>query len=225
MRFSKSACAVLAAVMMSALPAFAASPLTAEQISEAKIEGNHLVKNKKVNFAFFSSDSVDVDGHFLAGDERTEVIGYWLTPYAHVVSEQMAQGRDSRHLSFAAIDEAGETYQLRLLFTVRNFQRDAFLASEIRVMQVGKTLTPSSVRYAPLQKAQDYDIIPSKTLSKVGVVLEFPASEINSGESIHVMMTGDGGTPIVLEFPNNGSYDDYETKSHKFKWSPLNDTI
>ena len=223
MKISKIVCGAIASMMILTAPSYAAPVLTSEQISEAKVEGNHLVKNKKVKFAFFSS--VKPDGHFLVGDERTEATAFWLTPYAHVVSEQINQGRDSKHKSFAALDEAGETYQLRVLFAIRNFQKDAFLNAEVKVMQVGKVLTPSKVRYAPQQKGNDYDILPTKPLEKIGLVLDFPADEVTVGEKVHVMITGDGGTPLVFELSNDGSYDDYETKSHGFKWTPLNDHL
>lgn len=219
--------ALAAALFLSASLGLASPPLTEEQISEAQMKANRLVPQKKIVFAYRSMESAGPvkGGHFLAGDVRTAADIYWLTPFTCVMNEQIEQTRSGRR-DFGAFRSAGDICQLRILFNIRNFNRESFLNVKIRVSQGGRELEPSQVRYANLQRSIEPDFGHRTTWQRVGVVLDFPAVDIEAGKLIEVTASGDGGTPLIFPpLANDGKYNQYGWKSHEFLWYPLHDTL
>ena len=222
-------CAAVTAVMLlgNAALALAMPPLTEAQISEAQAKANRLIPDKKIVFAYRSAASAGpiTGGHFLAGDVRTAADIYWITPFARVINEQMEQTRSGRR-DFGAFSWAGDSCQLRILFNIRNFDRERFLAAVIHVTQGGRELEPPRVRYANLQRSIEPDIGHRTTWQRVGVVLDFPAVDVASDLPIIVTVRGDGDRPLIFPpLKNDGKYDQYGTKSHEFLWYPLHDAL
>ncbi len=224
----KQVAAILAALTLcGAAPAFAAEALTEKQISEAQIKANKLIPAGKVNFAFLSmSYSEPLDGgHFLKNDRRAGADAYWLNPFCCVMNEQIDQTR-SGNRNFSAFAEVAKVYQLRLLFDIRGFDKESFLAAKIIVTQNGKELAPSRVRYAPLQRSIETQFFERQVWQRVGVVLDFPAEAVEAGTPVNVTVTGDGGTPMNFEpLENEKNYREHDTKSHEFLWYPLHDSL
>lgn len=205
----------------------AMTPLSAGQIGEAQAKANRLIPDKKIVFAYRSMSSAGpiTGGHFLVGDVRTAADIYWITPFARVMNEQIEQTRSGQR-DFGAFRWAGDACQLRILFNIRNFDRDHFLAAVIRVTQGDRELEPSAVRYANLQRSVEPDIGRRTVWQRVGVVLDFPAVDVASDVPITVTVQGDGDTPLIFPpLENDGKYDRYGTKSHAFLWYPLHDAL
>ncbi len=224
----KTMAALLAALVLGNVPAaFAAEALTEKQISEAQVKANKLIPPRKVNFAYLSMGSSEnlQGGHFLKDDRRADADAYWLNPFCCVMNEQIDQTR-SGNRDFSAFAEVAKVYQLRLLFDIRGFNKESFLAAQITVSQNGKMLTPSRVRYAPLQRSIEPGFFDSQVWQRVGVVLDFPAEEVEADVPVTVCVTGDGGTPLTFEpLENKKKYNAHETKSHEFLWYPLHDSL
>ncbi|MGP1470448.1 MAG: hypothetical protein ACTTJE_02520 [Schwartzia sp. (in: firmicutes)] len=219
--------AVAAALLWSASVAMAMTPLTAEQISEAQTKANRLIPDPTIVFAYRSMASAGpvTGGHFIVGDVRTAADIYWITPFPRVINEQVEQTRSGRR-DFGAFHWAGDSCQLRILFNIRNFDRERFLNAVIRVTQGERVLEPSRIRYANLQRSIEPDIGRRTTWQRVGVVLDFPAMDVAPDIPITVTVRGDGDTPLVFPpLQNDGKYDRYGTKRHAFLWYPLHDTL
>ena len=219
--------AVAAALLWSASVAMAMTPLTEAQISEAQAKANRLIRDTRVAFAYRSMASAGpiAGGHFLAGDVRTAADIYWITPFPRVINEQMEQTRSGQR-DFGAFHWAGDSCQLRILFNIRNFDRERFLKATIHVSQGDRALEPFRVRYANLQRSIEPNIGHRTTWQRVGVVLDFPAMEVEPDIPLTVTVQGDGDTPLIFPpLKNDGKYDAYGTKSHAFLWYPLHDTL
>ena len=210
-----------AAVLASAVPAFAMPDLTSEQVTEAKIKGNHLVPEKKVSFAFAAWKDYHVKGNFLKDDIRTTADAYWLTPFCHVINEQMVQSRTGNR-DFRAIPEAGTEYQLRVLIASRNLDKDALRAAVVTVKQGDHELTSLRIRYTNLQRAEETELVRRIMWHKVGIVIDFATDDVQENVPVEVTVTGNGDEPIVFPaLANDMKYDSFDTKSHKFQWYPL----
>lgn len=225
----KGFCCAVAAVLFlwHASLAMAMVPLTEEQIGEAQTKANRLIRDQRIVFAYRSMASVGpiAGGHFLAGDVRTAADIYWITPFSRVINEQLEQTRSGER-DFGAFRWAGDSCQLRILFNIRNFDRDRFLAAVIRVTQGERELEPSRVRYANLQRSIEPNIGHRTTWQRVGVVLDFSVMEVEPDIPLTVTVQGDGDTPFVFPpLKNDGRYDAYGTKRHAFLWYPLHDTL
>ena len=221
-------CAAAAALLFwHAAVAMAMEHLSEAQVSEAQAKANRLIPDQKIVFAYRSTASAGpiAGGHFLAGDVRTAADIYWITPFPRVMNEQMEQTRSGQR-DFGAFRWAGNSCQLRILFNIRNFDRERFLSAVIRVTQGDRDLAPSRVRYANLQRSVEPDIGRRTVWQRVGVVLDFPAVDVEPDLPLTVTVQGDGDTPLVFPpLENDGKYDRYGTKSHAFLWYPLHDTL
>lgn len=226
----KKAAAALAAAMMlaGAQPGMAASGLSEDGISMAKVEANKLVPKKRVDFAFRSHAEAEVSGRTPDEDKEKgiEAEAYLLTPFCHVMSLQLMQGRTG-HVDFSALEHAGETYQLRLRFSCRNLDRDGLSKAVITVRQ-GRfhEIEPLSRRYTTVQRVKDSDFGGGEAQSRIGVVLDLPAKEVEADLPIEVTVTYQDR--YFLRFGDlhaDGAFDQYDTKAPVFAWTPLNDTL
>ena len=226
----KKAAAALAAAMMlaGAQPGMAASGLSEDGISMAKVEANKLVPKKRVDFAFRSHAEAEVSGRTPDEDKEKgiEAEAYLLTPFCHVMSLQLMQGRTG-HVDFSALEHAGETYQLRLRFSCRNLDRDGLSTAVITVRQ-GRfhEIEPLSRRYTTVQRVKDSDFGGGEAQSRIGVVLDLPAKEVEADLPIEVTVTYQDR--YFLRFGDlhaDGAFDQYDTKAPVFAWTPLNDTL
>ena len=227
--WKKTGAALAAALMLTgAQPALAAPSLSEDEIAEAKVEANKLVPKKRVDFAFRSHAEADVSGRTPDEDKEkgVEAEAYLLTPYCYVMSLQLEQGRTG-HADFAALEAAGQSYQLRLRFSCRGFDRDAFTNAEISVRQ-GRfhEIEPTSRRYTLVQRVKEDSFIGGASWSRVGVVLDLPAEEIEADLPIEVTVTYQNR--YFLRFGAlhaDGAFDQYDTKTPVFSWSPLHDSL
>ncbi len=230
MKLLKKTGAILAAALLlaGAQPVLAAPALTEDEISAAKIEANKLVPKKRVDFAFRSHADAEVSER--TPDENkekgVEAEAYLLTPYCYVMSLQLAQGRTG-HADFAALESAGKAYQLRLRFAFRGFDRDALMNAEISVRQ-GRfhEIKPLSRRYTLVQRVKEDPFIGGTSWSRAGVVLDLPVEEIEADLPIEVTVTYQN--KYFLHFGAlhaDGAFDQYDTKTPVFSWSPLHDTL
>ena len=230
MKLWKKTGAVLTAALLlaGAQPALAAPGLTGDEITDAKAQANKLVPKKRVDFAFRSHAEAEVSERTPNENKEKELEAeaYLLTPYCYVMSLQLEQGRTG-HADFAALEAAGQSYQLRLRFSCRGFDRDAFKNAEITVRQ-GRfhEIEPSSRRYTLVQRVKEDSIIGGTSWSRVGIVLDLPAEEIEADLPIEVTVTYQNR--YFLHFSAlhaDGAFDQYDTKTPVFSWSPLHDTL
>lgn len=215
------------AVMLLMMGTVLAEPLTPEQISEAQREANKIVPQRKISFVYRAMDTSESleGGNFLVGDKRTTADIYWITPFAYVMNEQIEQSRSGQR-DFSSFQAVGSACQIRILFNIQNFNRASFLAAKTRVAQGKRVLVPSRVLYANLQRAAEPSLIKRGRWQRIGVVLDFPATEIEPGVPIEVTVTGDGGAPLIFPpLENDGPYAKYRTKSHEFLWYPLHESL
>ena len=222
------AAAAAALMLLGTQPAMAASGLSEDEISMAKVEANKLVKKKRVDFAFRSHAEAEVHGRTPDEDKEkgVEAEAYLLTPYCHVMSLQLAQGRTG-HVDFAALEHAGETYQLRLRLSFRRFDRDS-LANAVITVRQGRfhEIEPVSRRYTTVQRVKDSDFGGGETQSRVGIVLDLPAEEIEADLPLEVTVTYQDRYFLNFgEMHADGAFDQYDTKAPVFAWTPLNDNL
>lgn len=220
------ASAAAALLLVGTVPAVAAPELTSEQVSEAQIKANKIVPDKKVNFVFAEwKDYHAEEGDFMRDDIRTTADAYWITPYCHVMNEQITQTRTGNR-DFKAIPEAGKEYQLRVMIASRRLDVDAIRDAEIIVKQGKRELVPMRVRYTNLQRAVETELVRRITWSKVGLVVDFAADDVEDKIPLEVIIKANGNTPIIFPtFENNAEYDSYDTKNHKFQWYPLHSKL
>lgn len=228
MKLWKKAGAALAAAMLlvGTQPAMAAPRLSEDEILMAKAEANKLVPKKRVGFAFRSYADAEVAGRTPDEDKERgiEAEAYLLTPYCHVMSLQLEQGRTGR-VDFAALERAGGTYQLRLRFSCRSLDRDGLVNASINVRQ-GRfhEIEPTARRYTLVQHAKGE--FGGETQSRVGLVLDLPAEEIAEDMPIEVTVTYQNRYFLRFgELRADGAFDQYETKAPVFSWSPLHDSL
>ena len=227
MKLWKKAGAALAAaaLLLGTQPAMAASGLSEDEIGLAKAEANKLVPKKRVSFAFRShADSEILSEQKSSGSEPgMDAEAYLLTPFCHVMSLQLEQGRTGR-VDFPALENAGRTYQLRLKFDCHSFGREDFQNATIAVSQAGAHgIEPTARRYTLVQRAKE---LGGSATSRIGIVLDLPAREINPDLPIEVTVSGLGSR--VVQFGSlhaDGAFDQYDTKSSEFAWSPLHDAL
>jgi hypothetical protein len=184
------------------------------------------VPDKKVNFVFAEwKDYHAEEGDFMRDDIRTTADAYWITPYCHVMNEQITQTRTGNR-DFKAIPEAGKEYQLRVMIASRRLDVDAIRDAEIIVKQGKRELVPMRVRYTNLQRAVETELVRRITWNKVGLVVDFAADDVEDKIPLEVIIKANGNTPIIFPtFENNAEYDSYDTKNHKFQWYPLHSKL
>lgn len=228
MKWRKTAGALLAAALfLAARPALAAHSLTEDELAQAKVEANRLAAKKRADFAFRSHTEADIKGGAPTDENRgMEAEAYLLTPYCNVMSLQLAQGRSGR-ADFAALETAARTVQIRLRFSCRAFDRDAFTNAEITVRQGPLSeLLPTARRYTPVRRVRDAAITGGATWHRVGVVLDFAAEDIQEELPVEIIVEGLYGRTLRFNgLACGGAFDRYETKSPVFAWTPLHDTL
>lgn len=203
----------------------AAPELSQAQFSDAQKKANKFVRNKKVNFVFVSTQSDEIDGHFLADDIRTEAQIFWMSPFCNVMNEQLTQSRTGDR-NFAALEKAGTMYQIRILLSMRNLNVEKLKTCDLEVTQGENVLTPETIRFTNLQYGSQNEIIRTLSLHKLGIVLDFAAADVTEKEPVTVKLTGDGGTPIIFKHLwTKESADFFDTKDQIFQWYPLHDTL
>lgn len=226
--WKKSGAALAAALLLiGAQPAFAAPSLSEEEILMAKADANKLVPKKRVDFVYRSHSDAEVFGRMPDEDKEQgiEAEAYLLTPYCHVMSLQLEQGRTG-HVDFSALEHAGEKYQLRLRFSCRSLDRDGLANAEIKIRQ-GRfhEIEPTVRRYTLIQRAKDSDLGGS-SWSRVGLVLDLPPEEIEADMPIEVEVTYQNRYFLRFgELHADGAFDQYETKAPVFSWSPLHESL
>ncbi|WP_462332903.1 hypothetical protein [Schwartzia sp. (in: firmicutes)] len=219
------ASAAAAMLLMGTVPAMAAPELSSVQVSEAQVKANRIVPNKKINFVFAEWQDFRTDENFMQDDIRTTADAYWITPYCHVMNEQITQTRTGSR-DFKAIPEAGKEYQLRIMIASRRLDIDAIRGAEITVKQGRRELVPMRVRYTNIQRVEEKDILYSTTWNKIGLVLDFAVEDVDEKLPLSVTVRANGSTPIIFpEFENKIEYDSYDTKQQEFKWYPLHDRL
>lgn len=224
--WKRSGAALAAALLLvGAQPAFAASGLAEDEIGLAKIEANKLVPKKRVSFAFRSHADAEILGGTTAteGEPAMEAEAYLLTPFCHVMSLQLEQGRTGR-VDFAALEAAGRTYQLRLKFDSHSFGREDFENARITVSQTRfHEIEPSARRYTLVQRAKEFG---GSATSRIGIVLDIPADQIAADMPIEVTVKGLGSRIVQFgALHADGAFDQYDTKDSVFAWSPLHDAL
>lgn len=227
MNFWKRTGAIFAAAMLliGTQPVMAASSLSEDEIGLAKAEANKLVPKKRVTFAFRSHADAEILGGSASSENEPamEAEAYLLTPFCHVMSLQIEQGRTGR-VNFAALENAGRTYQLRLKFDCHSFGREDFQNAKIKISQ-GRfhEIEPTARRYTLVQRAKE---IGGSSTSRIGVVLDLPADQLEADMPIEVIVTGLGSR--IVQFGSlyaDGAFDQYDTKSSVFAWSPLHESL
>ncbi|MBR1886019.1 MAG: hypothetical protein IJ812_06390 [Schwartzia sp.] len=223
----KTGAALAAALMLlGAQPALAARGLAEDEVAAAKMQANKLVPKKRVDFAYRSHAESHITTTAGKDNEGFEAEAYLLTPYCYVMSLQLAQGRTGR-ADFAALGTAAQSYQLRLRLTGRGFDRSALQELKISVRQgTLRELTPTARRYTTIQRIKGDAFLGEGSWSRVGIVLDIPADEVQTGIPLAVTMHGPEGR--LIEFGPlyaDGAFDQYDTKAPVFAWMPLNDTL
>ena len=219
--------AALAAAMLflGTQPALAAQSLSTDEIAAAKTEANKLVPKKRVSFAFRSHADAEILGekNVSEGESGMEAEAYLLTPFCHVMSLQLAQGRTGR-ADFAALENAARTYQLRLKFDCHSFGREDFENASIVITQArAHGIEPTTRRYTLVQRMKE---LGGSATSRIGIVLDLPAEEINPDLPIDVTVKGLSGRVVQFgALHADGAFDQYDTKSSVFAWSPLHDAL
>lgn len=226
--WKKSGAALAAALLLiGAQPAFAAPSLSEDEILMAKADANKLVPKKRVAFVFRSHADAELFGRTPDEDKEQgiEAEAYLLTPYCHVMSLQIEQGRTG-HVDFAALEHAGGTYQLRLRFSCRSLDRDGLANAAIKIRQ-GRfhEIEPTTRRYTLVQRAKDSDLGGS-SWARIGLVLDIPAEEIAEDMPIEVEVVYQDRYFLRFgELHADGAFDQYDTKAPVFSWSPLHDSL
>ncbi len=220
------AAAAAALMLLGTQPAMAARGLAEDEIAAAKIQANKLVPKKRVDFAYRSHAESHITAATAKEAEGFEAEAYLLTPYCYVMSLQLEQGRTG-HVDFAALEEAAKTYQLRLRLTGRGFDRASLYQARISVRQGPMyELTPTARRYTTVQRIKGDAFLGEGSWSRVGVVLDIPAEQVKPGVPITVTMHGLDSLFIEFEpLHEDGAFDQYDTKSPVFAWTPLNDNL
>ena len=220
----KAAAAIAAASILTGMqPAMAAQGLSEDEISMAKVDANKLVPKKRVSFVYRSHSDAEVSGRAVSEDLEAEA--FLLTPYCNVMSLQIEQGRTG-HVDFPALEEAAQTYQLRLRFSCRALDREALSNAVITIRQ-GRfhEITPTAKRYTTIQRIKESGI-DNTSRSRVGLVLNLPASEIAADMPIEVTIAYQNKS--FLQFGNlyaDGAFDQYDTKAPVFAWTPLHENL
>ncbi len=222
--WKKTGAAVAAAILlMGVQPAWAARGLSEDEVAAAKIQANKMVPRKGVDFAFRSH----VDGQVISAgrpdsEEEMEAEAYLLTPYCYVMSLQLVQGRTGR-VDFGALETAAQMYQIRLRFTGKGFGREEVAGMKIKVRQgTLHELTPSLCRYAPIQRVKGDTFLGEGSWSRMGVVLDIPAEQVDRSLPIYISVQGPGKTAVNFDAMYvDGASDQYDTKAPVFAWSPL----
>lgn len=226
--WKKSGAALAAALLLiGAQPAFAALSLSEDEILMAKADANKLVPKKRVAFVFRSHADAELFGRTPDEDKEqgVEAEAYLLTPYCHVMSLQIEQGRTG-HVDFAALEHAGGTYQLRLRFSCRSLDRDGLANAAIKIRQ-GRfhEIEPTTRRYTLVQRAKDSDLGGS-SWARIGLVLDIPAEAIAEDMPIEVEVVYQDRYFLRFgELHADGAFDQYDTKAPVFSWSPLHDSL
>ena len=226
--WKKSGAALAAALLLiGAQPAFAAPSLSEDEILMAKADANKLVPKKRVAFVFRSHADAELFGRTPDEDKEqgVEAEAYLLTPYCHVMSLQIEQGRTG-HVDFAALEHAGGMYQLRLRFSCRSLDRDGLANAAIKIRQ-GRfhEIEPTTRRYTLVQRAKDSDLGGS-SWARIGLVLDIPAEEIAEDMPIEVEVVYQDRYFLRFgELHADGAFDQYDTKAPVFSWSPLHDSL
>ncbi len=229
MKLLKKTGAMLAAalLLLGTQPVMAAPSLSEEEVLMAKADANKLVPKKRVSFVFRSQSEAEVFGRTPDENKEQEIEAeaYLLTPYCHVMSIQLEQGRTG-HVDFAALEQAGGTYQLRLRFSCRNLDRDGLANAEIKIHQ-GRfhEIEPTARRYTLVQRAKDSELGGS-SWSRIGLVLDLPAEAIAADMPIEVEVVYQKRYALHFgELHADGAFDQFETKAPVFSWSPLHDSL
>ncbi|MBR1553104.1 MAG: hypothetical protein IJ631_03715 [Schwartzia sp.] len=223
----KTSGAALAAALLlfGTQPAMAAYGLSEDEIGLAKTEANKLVPKKRVSFAFRSHSDAEIlgDKSTSSNEPAMEAEAYLLTPFCHVMSLQLEQGRTG-HVDFAALENAGQTYQLRLKFDCHSFGREDFEKATITVSQSkGHDIEPTARRYTLVQRAKE---LGGSATSRIGIVLDLPATQFEAELPIEVTVKGLGSRIIQFHALHaDGAFDQYDTKSSVFAWSPLHTSL
>ncbi len=226
--WKKTGAALAAALLLiGAQPVLAAPSLSEDEILMAKADANKLVPKKRVSFVFRSHADAEVFGRTPDEDKEqsVEAEAYLLTPYCHVMSLQLEQGRTGQ-VDFAALEHAGGTYQLRLRFSCRSLDRDGLANATVTITQ-GRfhEIEPTSRRYTLVQRATDSDF-GGTSWARVGLVLDLPAEEIAEDMPIEVDVVYQNRYALRFgELHADGAFDQYDTKAPVFSWSPLHDTL
>lgn len=219
-------CLLSAAILFGAQLALAAHSLTQDEMTQAKVEANRLVGKKRVGFAFLSRVDAEIPGIDSEKAER-ELKGeaYLLSPYCNVMSLQLEQGRSGR-TDFAALEDAGHFYQLRLRFSSRLFDRDAFMNARIVIRQgPRKILVPVSRRYTLVRRLKESALEGGTLWHRLGIVLDIPADELDASLPIEVSVEGLGSSVLFRGLSASGAFDRYDTKVPVFPWSPLHEKL
>lgn len=224
--WKRSGAALAAALLLlGTQPAMAASGLSEDEIGLAKVEANKLVPKKRVSFAFRSHADAEIFEEKTSSESGPgmEAEAYLLTPFCHVMSLQLEQGRTGR-VDFAALENAGRTYQLRLKFDCHSFGREDFENATITVSQTRfHEIEPTARRYTLVQRAKE---LGGSSTSRIGIVLDLPADQIERDMPLTVTVKGLGSRIVQFgALHADGAFDQYDTKSSVFAWSPLHDAL
>lgn len=219
---------LLAAVLFTGMqPALAAHSLTQDEMTQAKVEANKLVRKKRVGFVFRSHADAEVQGSEQAeGEKGLRGEAYLLSPYCNVMSLQLEQGRSGR-MDFAALEAAAKTYQLRLRFESRLFDREAFSKARIVIRQGGKkTIAPVSRRYTLVRRLKESALEGGTVWHRLGIVLDISAADLDDSIPVDVSVEGLGKRSVEFRgLAVGGAFDSYDTKVPVFPWSPLHEKL
>lgn len=199
---------------------FGAPSLTSSQITTAKNvvtqEGNLDDKT----FFYLSKSGCRVHKHFILSDIKTSADAYWITPFCKVANDYKNKVTDQTTIA----NDAG-TYQLRMMFAMNYFEKEEFKKVTYEITQGTKAIHPISIKFTPLQTDDQFGLFASIMWYKIGVVMEFNASDIDENADLKVMAKGNGTEAVVFKLHNDKDITKYDTKRHGFQWSPLNDTL
>lgn len=211
-------------ILMTATVCLAAEPLSAGQVNEAKVIAvrQHIGPQ---TFYYLSKSGCRVHGHFMQGDERTTADAYWISPFCHVLNDQAERLNNDKVL--VGTDDAvdASTCQVRILLALGSFDKEAFKDVTVEISQNGRVLSAEPLKYAPLQSNVQDTVFHDTVWYKVGLVLTVPVAEVTADVPVDVTVKGNGDEPIKFRLDNDYDYKDYDTKTHSFRWSPLEDHL